>query len=563
MTRGPQFFQREQSRLSAAKSCPACKSLWAELSDNFCESHNAQTWHAVAELRAAGQMDRRIPRSARQRNTGDGRPEREVRERSRSVSATRYRSDAVSLSDEALQIREFVEALLDLNSWRVAKSAETSLDLMRWRHHSQSTTIQLLGGFEVEPRRSQKSILSLIARSDDIRDCLVKTGNPVAIFAWLSDKGLEYHWPYKKFLSLETWPIERIRHELLKQELAHSWPKQAMRIISFSLLRDNVVQEVDFERLYKMNSAQLRKQARLLGSSVELEAAKPIAAKDISTLRQTRSQSATVSARSGLEQWLERGDPWILAADLKGAKFRDSLVTLFESGRHWPTSSGIKPPKPPDSDWLDEILARAKDVAPLLRFAPEWPTTFIDRKHRITIAVVDETLVGWIEIGRYRTLLSIDIETWEPKTRGSQKHLDVAIGLVVGWYLDSCICLRKRAHPHFRSDSRRSGRSGTAHQSNNVFLPTPRFLTDIESVSRGSRQTPRAHRVRGHVRELSDLRSPSRAARSNAPYYIRRHLKPNETFVQSHSRGKGEISRAMDVYLSKYSTLADALGSLR
>lgn len=504
-------------------------------------------------------MSGRLERDAwaRQHRVG-----REISEWSRRVSANLYPSEAASLSPEAQQIKEFVEALLALNSWRVTKSDGATVDFLLWRHHSYVTTLSVLGGLEAKEGHSQTWNLSSIARSDGIRDCLVSSGNPVAIRKWLSDKGLQDRWPFKTVSSLENWPLERIRAELLKQQLGHVWPKQAMRVIAFALLRDNVVREVDFEQLCKMSSTQIRKQARLLGDTLELEAAKPERTNRGPKRQATSIQRETQPVDRKFERWLTAGKPWIRGAQVEGAEFSTFLAGLHDAGRRWPTANGSRAPEPRDPDWLDEILARAEDAAPLLRFAPAWPTTFTDHKHLITIAVVDKTLVGWVEIGHSKTLVSIDLETWEPKSRGAQKQLDVAVGLAIGWYLDSCICLRKKSHPHFRFERSRSGPRGITRISNEIVLPTPRFRTDFESVRRGSRQPPRAHRVRGHVRELSDLRSPSKSARSNAPYYIRRHLKPNETFVQSHSRGKGEKSRAIAVYLSKYSTLADALGSL-
>jgi len=488
--------------------------------------------------------------------------ERDVREWSRRLSSKLYPAEAASLSREAQEIKEFVEALLSLSDWRVVKSDGKPLDFLLWRHHSYVTTLSMLGGLHAHEGQSRARSLSLIARTDDIRDCMVGTGNPVAISKWLSDRGLQGRWPFKTVSSLENWPLEQIRAELLRQELAHVWPKQAMRVIAFALLRDNVVREVDFERLCRMKSSELRRQAKLLGDSVELEAAKPERPR-----RRPESQAATLSratelANTKFEHWLAAGKPWIRGARVEGLEFRAFLAELHESGRRWPTASGSKAPKPRDSDWLDELLARAEDLAPLLRFEPAWPTTFEDGKSRVTITVVDTSLVGWVEIGRFKTLVAVDIESWEVASRGARGEDDVAAGLVIGWYLDSCICLRKRSHPHFRLGSHPRGSTGRPVASHAIYLPTPQFRSDVRSVSRGTREAPRAHRVRGHVRELSSLRNPSVKARNNAPWYIRRHLKHHETFVQSHSRGKGGKSREMAVYLSKYSTLADALGSL-
>ncbi len=493
----------------------------------------------------------------------DFRLERELNEWSRRISANLYPSQDASLSPEAQQIKEFVEALLGLNAWGSRKSDGTPLDFLLWRHHSYVSTFSVLG--ELAARKGPNWTtwnLSEIAQSDGIRECLVRTGNPIAIRAWLSNIGLQDRWPFKKVSSLENWPLEQIRAELLRQELAHVWPKQAMRVIAFTLLRDNVVQEVDFNRLCTMKSPQLRKQATLLGKSVELEAAKPGPTTRRPKTRATASSRPTVQIDRKFEQWLAAGKPWIRAAKVEGAEFSTFLTGLYDAGRRWPTAKGPRAPRLRDPDWLDELLARAEDLGPLLRFEPAWPTTFADDNCRVTNTVVGTTLIGWVEIGHYRTLVTVDLDSWEVTSRNVSGENDVAAGLAISWYLDSCICLRKRGHPHFKLGNSSRSSSRRSNASHAIYVPTPSFRSDVKSVSRGTREAPRAHRVRGHVRELSSSRSPSVKARNNAPWYIRRHLKHHETFVQSHSRGKEGKSREMAVYLSKYSTLADALGSL-
>lgn len=481
---------------------------------------------------------------------------------SRKVRANLRLSEDVSLSPAAQQTKEFVEALLDLNAWGGTKSDGASQDFLMWRHHSFVTTLSILGGLAAEESRGQAWNLGSIARSDGLRRCLVSTGNPVAISKWLSDKGLRGRWPFKQVSSVENWPLERIRAELVEQRLADVWPRQAMRIIAFALLRDNIVKEVDFERLCKMKGAELRKQASLLGDSVELEAAKPERTSRRPKPQPTSSRRATERENSKFKQWLAAGRPWIRGANLDGAEFVPLLVGLYETGRRWPTAGSPKAPKPRDPDWLDELLARAVDLARLLRVEPAWPTTFDDDRIRVTISVFDTTLVGWVEIGLSKSLVAVDLDAWEVTARGVPGNDELAAGLTIAWYLDSCICLRKIGHPHFRLEKMRGQVSAGSPKRGTVYFPTPKFRSDVTSTSHGKRVSPQAHRVRGHVRELSSSRNPSVTARNNAPWYIRRHLKRHDTFVKSHSRGKEGKSREMSVYLSRYSTLADALGSI-
>lgn len=464
------------------------------------------------------------------------------------------------LTPRAEQIKEFVEALLELNSWRVSKSRKPTISLMEWRHHSIATTRSVLGhqGDYPHDRWAARRLLE----EEGFGLYFVQTGNPIAIREWLAERELKHHWPFKSDFALECWSLEQIRDELTRQEVVRWWPEQAMRIIAFVTLRDNIVSDLDYERLSSLNRAQLGRQVRELGRSRELQLAhtsqksRKVARREASP----RHESGEIDVK--FEKWLKAGKPWIRGARLEDPAFSSFLLGLYGAGIRWPTAKGANTPRPRDPHWLDELLARAEDLAPLLRFEPAWPTTFQDGKSRVTITVVDTTLVGWVEIGRFKTLVAVDIESWEVASRSARGEDDVAAGLVIGWYLDSCICLRKRSHPHFKLGSHPRGSTGRPVASHAIYLPTPQFRSDVRSVSRGTREAPRAHRVRGHVRELSSLRNPSVKARNNAPWYIRRHLKHHETFVQSHSRGKGGKSREMAVYLSKYSTLADALGSL-
>lgn len=455
------------------------------------------------------------------------------------------------LSPEAEKLRDFVEALLEVGTWTGIRSINPSVSLMEWRHHSYATT---LAGLEAYDRDGAARVAA--------EHYVVQSGNPMAVRDWFSSteakRNLRFNWSH----SVEIWTLDLIRDEVIRQEIVRWWPDQAMRLIAFVLLRDNIVDELDFQRLSNLNRAQLGKHVRELGRSPMLEVAKPSQSTSRAASREVPSRRAAESVDSKLERWLRLGKRWIVGAKVQDDSYRSFLAGLHKAGARWPTTSSPKPQKPPDRDWLDEILARAEDVAPLLRFAPAWPTTFSDTKHRITIAVIDQTLVGWVEVGRSKTLLSVDLDSWEVSSRGARGEDDVAAGLVISWYLDSCICLRKQSHPHYRSE-RIGGRSAAgAPRRGVIYLPTPKFRSDLSATRQGIREAPRAHRVRGHVRELSSSRSPSVAARNNAPRYIRRHLKRQETFVQSHSRGKESKTREITLYLSKYSTLADALGSL-
>jgi hypothetical protein len=448
------------------------------------------------------------------------------------------------LSPEAESLKSFVEAVLEIGSWKVSKSQGPTISLMEWRHHSFETTLKgLTDGNLVEKY-------------------VVQSGHPLAVREWLGDATVETSRVYKPNMAMETWPLDRIRDELIGQEIVRWWPQQAMRIIAFVLERDAVVESVDYELLSSMNRRQLNKQVFELGFSQLLEAPKRLPPKRRAGTLLAESRRSRVNPEKKFESWLDVGAPWIRAAGLKGSEYRHFLRRLFDAGNRWPSPRDGTMPTPKSREWLQEILARAVDLAPMLRLEPAWPVSFDDQQHRMTISVVGNSLVAWVEIGRARTLLAVDLETLEFRCRGDKRRAEVAAGLAIGWYLDSCVCLRSSRHPHFKTPSGKAGGKHRTSRPGLTYLPTPRFLGDVESARSGLRNPPRAHDVKGHVRELSPVRSPSKTARSNAPSYIQRNLRHNETFVRSHSRGKGGKSRTMKVYLSKYSTLADIIGWL-
>lgn len=457
-----------------------------------------------------------------------------------------------SLSPKAATLKEFVVALLEVGDGWPKQNYVAQVSLMEWRHHSYETTAKGLRDAAMKGPLGTSIIDKLVSQ----------TGNPLAVRDWQSERGHVGSAPTKHLVTVEAWSLDRIREELIRQEIARWWPEQAMRIIAFATARDSLVLDLDYEKACRMGRSRLGKQIRDLGTSQFLERTLPATSKARPVSVRPLKESALVKPNQRFDKWLSEGAPWIRAAKLHGSEYREALKDLFEAGRTWPNARRFKMPTPPNPEWLDEILARAEDLAPLLRFEPEWPMSFGDKRYQVSISVVDQTLVAWVEVGRAKTLLSVDLETLSFKGKEGKKDSELAVGLAVSWYLDSCICLRKRGHRHFKASTIGSKARSSVSRPGITYVPTPRFLSDVTATKHGTRNPPRAHRVKGHVRELSETHSPSDKARNNAPSYIQRHLRHNETFVRSHSRGKGGRSRVMSIYLSKFSTLADALGSL-
>lgn len=456
-----------------------------------------------------------------------------------------------TLSPKAATLKMFVDSLLDVcNGWP-KQTYGGPVSLMEWRHQSYVTTASGLRDADVKSPLGTSNIDRLVSQ----------TGNPIAVRDWQIERGHVGNGHRWNFVTVEAWSLDRIRGELIRQEIARWWPEQAMRIIAFATARESIVVDLDYEKACRMGRSRLDKQIRELGTSQFLERTPAGTSKVLPVSVRNVKEPTLVQPDRHFEKWLSDGAPWIRAAKLNSSDYRVALKSFFDAGRRWPNDRRFRMPAPPNPEWLDEILARAEDLESLLRFEPEWPITFDDKRHLISISVVDQTLVAWVEVGRAKTLVSVDLETLSSESKEGKKNSEFAVGLAVSWYLDSCICLRRRRHRHFRMTTTGMRTRSSISRLGITYAPTPRFLSDVTATKHGTRNPPRAHRVKGHVRELSETYSPSNKARKNAPSYIQRHLRRNETFVRSHSRGKGGKSRAMTVYLSKFSSLADALGS--
>lgn len=481
------------------------------------------------------------------------------------------------------ELRAFVEALVELHALdaavtgdrRLFTDADDSLieELLGWRSWSKTSTELTLGDYRTLTKmKPHLTDAHRLGYSQGISgDLLSQRGHPIPVLKHLRATGTELK---ANAGSVAHWASSLICEVALRA--SHKMTEDHLRwLLAFIEARDSEDGEADYRRLAGLNKTALRADAAAVTAKPRRVGAPGTWdgwysggrwwGKEV-LQEPTRGRSVAVEVAQKIKTspdfaaWLRDGREWLTPTRLKSDEFLPFLTHLYETGATWPKKSQ-KFKKLVDDDWFDEILARAEEVEKLLRFEPTWPTTYTDGNHRITIAVVDNTIAGWVEVGKSKALISVDTETYQVRHHKQEANSERAAGLVIGWYLDSCICLRSERHPHFKTERRKPVMSKRAIDSYIVYVPTPRFHTDAKSLSSGRREPPRAHRVRGHVRELSEG-VPSTSARNNAPAYIRRHLRVTETFVKSHSRGEGGKTRVMTVYLSKYSTLADALGGL-
>lgn len=139
----------------------------------------------------------------------------------------------------------------------------------------------------------------------------------------------------------------------------------------------------------------------------------------------------------------------------------------------------------------------------------------------------------------------------------------LVVGLGLSWFLDwSVVC--DGSNGNFGSANfplrRATGPSKFRSKSKYRYVGVSRRNWRNPSKPNSANASPIFHQVAGFVRRLPDGQSPSLEARNNAPGYIRKLLKSNETWVRPHARGS-EIGVLIE-RLRQSSILAIALDSL-
>lgn len=260
------------------------------------------------------------------------------------------------------------------------------------------------------------------------------------------------------------------------------------------------------------------------------------------------------------KEYLADGKLYLRAAKWTKTSQSRLLMTHFHAGGMWwdPEIGNLFDDYDVSEDFLDESLARAESVAKHLHLEVEFPirlhtggvTVSIDRDGKMLRAIVGSG--GCVAI-------SINLETWDLHYLPKDPDSIFAAGFALNFFLDCGVNFSK--NPKFAIDSRPDSHNLINTSSGSSWLTTEEFDESISNIrSKAAPQPPRAHRVRGFIRTLS-LGEPSDDALSRAPSYIRRNMKPDQTFVRPHQRG-GDAARGLLLHrLQTHSSLADFLAT--
>lgn len=261
-------------------------------------------------------------------------------------------------------------------------------------------------------------------------------------------------------------------------------------------------------------------------------------------------------------EFVEQGKFWIDSAHWSSSQ-AGILEDLFENGSKWadPNYVFFTDFDVSDSD-LDDSLARAVAISGQIHLMPEMPVRLHTEKLEIQLDLDNSLLRAWVGRQNVGIAVTVDVSTWDLYYAVGDRDAMFATAAAINWFLDCSIALRD--HPKFRrlSTNEMMNPHGAGY-SGDVWTTQTGFDSDIENIMSGHLPNPpKAHRVRGHIRRLADG-SPTEDARDNAPPYVRRHMRADETWVRGHSRGGDFTGANILTRLQSYSSLGDFLAMAR
>jgi hypothetical protein len=212
-------------------------------------------------------------------------------------------------------------------------------------------------------------------------------------------------------------------------------------------------------------------------------------------------------------------------------------------------------------EWLAHCQERALSSRPAMRKAVTDVEVFVDHRVSIALCVDDETVVAWVgDPARKKGLLvAFREEDFAPLTDESDRRVNIATGLATSWYVDCTIVIKSPSSRPTHS-FRRETPSLTSGARVVRYIPTPSFSAQVEDVQSGRLRVLSGCWVKPHIRTLPSDRTPDPEHVAQAPEPLRRRMTPDQTWVTQHERLGGATAQEFETRLSKYSSLADALG---
>jgi hypothetical protein len=259
------------------------------------------------------------------------------------------------------------------------------------------------------------------------------------------------------------------------------------------------------------------------------------------------------------EAFLEDGKPYLDAALWANAVESRLLLDLFRKNVLWwaPDMEPCFNDYVVNADFLDESLARAESLSQHLHLQIEFPVQLSTPEFDVFLDQEGNMLRAFISQGP-GIAVSVNLETWDLHYLTGDADSMFAAGVALNFFLDCGINLAR--HPKFTL-ANPSCTGKTMISTGNCWSTTDDFRKSVLDIRTNAVPAPpKAHRVKGFIRTLP-YGNPSEDALSRAPSYVRRNMKPGQTFVRPHQRGGGQARERLYRRLQTHSSLADYLAT--
>jgi tetratricopeptide (TPR) repeat protein len=261
-------------------------------------------------------------------------------------------------------------------------------------------------------------------------------------------------------------------------------------------------------------------------------------------------------------EFVQAGKVWLDSAKWLDPGTSSLLRVIYNRNLRWANNRDEFPfiEYEIDADFLDESLARAESLKELIRYEIESPVLLETPELFIAMERDGNMLRSFVAAGEIGVAVSVNLTNWDLYYESEDSDAMFAAGASLNFFIDCSMDLS--LHPKYErvantaTDVATMQLDAAARWTTNVS-----FVSDVEGIREGRlNQPPKAHRVKGFIRKLTE-RHPTDAARDRAPAFIRRNMGPDDTFVRPHQRGGGNAAERLFTRLRTHSSLADFLAT--
>ena len=264
-------------------------------------------------------------------------------------------------------------------------------------------------------------------------------------------------------------------------------------------------------------------------------------------------------SKTDFDSWLLMGREWTKTSAWRNPKKSSVLINMFESGAQWlRPESRLFSEYNANEDSINESLACIESLSEHFDRHPETPIYLQSARVTIAMEIAEDSMCAWVGRSNLGLTVSMSLNNWDLSYDRDHPDASFAVGAMIHFFIDCSMGIA--THPGFHQITPSSDAdSSLGDHRTNFWSPTQEFEKNIDDIVSGRKHAPpRAHRVSGHVRTLSE-RIPTDQARLKAPSYIRRNLGSNDTWVSSYTKGGDASQTDRLARLKTYSSLSDYL----